>query len=183
MRSDRAGISATLSTRERRRQVTKMLGSSLVVSLVVLVGYFVLPMTSSWATDSIIELAVGLVVIAVLLTWQIRDIAQSPWPGIRALSALMVTVPLFLTLFATAYFVMDQTQPGNFSEPMTRLDSMYFTVTIFATVGFGDITAVSEPARAVTTLQMVGDLILVGLIARVVVGAVQEARNRQGEPR
>ena len=183
MRSDTAGTSGPLSLRERRRKVTRMLVGSLGVSLVVTVGYFILPMTSALAADSLIELSFGLLVIALLLTWQIRDITQSPYPGARALSALMVTVPLFLVLFATAYFVMGQTNPSNFSQPLTRLDSMYFTITTFATVGFGDITAVSEPARAVTTVQMVGDLVLVGLIARVVFGAVQEARSRQaGRP-
>lgn len=180
MRSDTTDTSGQLSVRERRRQVARMLGGSLVVSMVVTFGYYVLPMTSALAADSLIELTFGLMIIALLLTWQIRDITQSSYPGARALSALLVTVPLFLVLFATAYFVMGQTDASNFSEPMTRLDSMYFTITTFATVGFGDITAVSEPARAVTTLQMVGDLVLVGLIARVVFGAVQEARSRQG---
>ena len=66
---------------------------------------------------------------------------------------------------------------------MTRLDSMYFTVTVFATVGFGDITAVSQGARAVTTVQMMGGLVLVGLIARVIVGAVQVGRSRRDDGR
>jgi hypothetical protein len=78
---------------------------------------------------------------------------------------------------------MGRSDPQQFSEPLTRLDAAYFTVTVFATVGFGDITAVSETARAVVTVQMLGGLVLVGLIARVVVGAVQEARTRRSEGR
>jgi hypothetical protein len=57
---------------------------------------------------------------------------------------------------------------------------MYFTVTVFATVGFGDITAVSQSARAVAMTQMLGDLVLVGLIARAIVDAVNRGRNRLG---
>ena len=41
-------------------------------------------------------------------------------------------------------------QAGTFTEPLTRTDAQYFTVTIFATVGFGDITAVTQTARVVT---------------------------------
>ena len=57
---------------------------------------------------------------------------------------------------------------------------MYFTVTVFATVGFGDITAVTETARGVVIVQMLLGLVLVGVIARVIFGAVQEGRRRQG---
>ena len=47
---------------------------------------------------------------------------------------------------------------SNFSQPLTRIDSVYFTVTTFATVGFGDITATTEAARLVVTGQMIADL-------------------------
>jgi hypothetical protein len=78
---------------------------------------------------------------------------------------------------------MSETASSTFSEPLTRLDAMYFTVTVFATVGFGDITAVSAGARAIATVQMVGDLVLVGLIARAIVDAVNQGRSRLGAER
>lgn len=62
-----------------------------------------------------------------------------------------------------------------------RSDALYFTMTVFSTVGFGDITPVSEPARLLITGQMAVDLVLIGVAARVLVGAVQEGvrqRNR-----
>jgi voltage-gated potassium channel len=50
-------------------------------------------------------------------------------------------------------------------------------VTVFATVGFGDITATSQPARLIVTAQMILDLIL-GLGIRVFLGAVQRGRQQ-----
>jgi Ion channel len=50
---------------------------------------------------------------------------------------------------------------------------------VFATVGFGDITAMTEAARLVVTVQMLIDLIILGLGARVIFGAVSRARQRQ----
>jgi hypothetical protein len=155
-----------------------MVGGSLLVSTAIVYAYFVLPLSSDLAADTSVELVLGLSVLAALLAWQIRAILRSPYPAAQAVGALAVSVPLFLTVFAVTYYLMDEAEPGSFSEPMTRLDAMYFTVTVFATVGFGDITAVSEAARAITTVQMVGSLVLVGLIARVIVGAVQENRSR-----
>ena len=145
------------------------------------VAYFLLPFTSPAAVDTVLELCLGLLLVGVLLVWQVRAILASPVPGVRALGALMVSMPLFLTLFSTAYFLIGRDQPGNFNVPMSRLDALYFTVTVFATVGFGDIVALSESARTVVTLQRVGDLILVGLIARVIFGAVQRSRDRHGQ--
>lgn len=179
MRTGAETNSDALAPRLRRRQAVGTVLRSLVVSTTITTGYFVLPLTSPLATASLLKLALALVIVAVLLRWQIRGIVNSKYPMARAIGALMVTVPLFLTVFATTYYLMGHAEPSTFSEPMTRLDSAYFTVTVFATVGFGDITAVSQSARAVTTIQMLGNLVLVGLIARVVVGAVQQARTRQ----
>jgi voltage-gated potassium channel len=84
-------------------------------------------------------------------------------------------------LFASAYVVMATISASNFSQPMTRTNALYFTVTVFATVGFGDITAKTEAARLAVTGQMIVDLIIIGLGARVIVGAV--TRGRQRRPR
>ena len=64
---------------------------------------------------------------------------------------------------------------------MTRTDALYFTITIFATVGFGDITAVTQTARVVTMMQMLLDLIVLGLLIRLVLSAVQTSQ-RDGPP-
>ncbi len=52
-------------------------------------------------------------------------------------------------------------------------------MTVFATVGFGDIVPVSQTARVLTTCQMVADPVLVGLIANVMVGAVRIGLERR----
>ena len=64
-------------------------------------------------------------------------------------------MPLFLLIFAAVYELLSGTDPHAFSETLSRTDSLYFVVTVFATVGFGDITAVSQSARVIVTVQMV----------------------------
>jgi hypothetical protein len=66
---------------------------------------------------------------------------------------------------------------SNFSEPMTRTDALYFTVTVFATVGFGDITAKTEAARLVVTGQMIVDLVTIALVVKVIVDAAKRGRS------
>ena len=76
--------------------------------------------------------------------------------------------------------MLSATDPGAFTEPLSRVDTLYFVVTVFATVGFGDISPVSEVARVLVTVQMVGDLILIGLVLRVFLTAVDRGRRRRG---
>ncbi|MFJ5776245.1 potassium channel family protein [Streptomyces sp. NPDC093094] len=67
------------------------------------------------------------------------------------------------------------------NEPLSHSDALYFTVTVFSTVGFGDITAKTEAARLVVTAQMLADLVIPGLAVKVVVGAVRRGRQRRDD--
>ena len=169
-----------LPARVRRRLAVTSLLRSLLVSVAIVVSYFILPMRRLEGALAV-ELGGGLAVVTLLLGWQIREITRSPYPRVRAIGALATSLPLFLAVFATTYYLMGRAQPENFSEPLTRLDAAYFTVTVFATVGFGDIVAVSEAARAVATVQILGDLMILGLVARALFAAVQTGLSRQKE--
>lgn len=151
-----------------------------VASTAVLVTiYYVLPLDRSSSAAAIAILVSGLVLLIGLVAVQVRSIIGARFPGLKAVEALGVSVPLFLVLFASTYVVMDAISASNFSEHLTRTSALYFTVTVFGTVGFGDITAKTTPAQLVVTAQMIVDLIIFGLGARVVVGAVARGRRRQ----
>jgi voltage-gated potassium channel len=111
----------------------------------------------------------------------VLSILRSPHPALRAVEAIALSLPLFLVLFAGTYTVLSASDPGTFTEPLSRLDCLYFVVTVFATVGFGDISPVSALARSLVTLQMVGDLVLIGLVLRLFVTAVDRGRRRAAE--
>ena len=149
-------------------------------STIVLVAvYYLLPLDHSARWAAITMLVIGLVLLIALITFQVRSIIASPYPILRAVEALATSVPLFLLLFASVYVVLATVSASNFSEPMTRTNALYFTVTVFATVGFGDITAKTETARLLVTGQMITDLIILGLGARVILGAVTRGRQRR----
>jgi voltage-gated potassium channel len=98
---------------------------------------------------------------------------------LRAVEALALTAPLFLVMFASVYVVLAQDNVANFStHELTRTDALYFTLTVFSTVGFGDITATSQSARVIVMVQMVLDLVILGLGVQVYRGAVSVGRKR-----
>jgi hypothetical protein len=141
--------------------------------------YYLLPLdhTSTWVGATI--LIIGLVALIALLSFQVRSIIRSQFPGLRAVEALATSLPLFLLLFSGTYVLIAAVSASNFGEKLTHTDALYFTVTVFTTVGFGDITAKSEGARLLVTGQMVTDLIILGIGAKIILGAVTRARQRQ----
>jgi hypothetical protein len=141
--------------------------------------YYVLPLDNLSSAGSIVALAVGLVGLALLVAWEIHAILSAHYPVIQGIEALALTVPLFLLLFSTFYFEIERTNPVSFSQHLTRTDAVYFTVTTFSTVGFGDITAKSQGARVVVIFQMLADLVVLGFGVRVLLEAVQAGRQRQ----
>jgi voltage-gated potassium channel len=142
--------------------------------------YYLLPLDHESTWVAVTTLIIGLVALVGLVIFQARSILASPFPGIRALEALASSVPLFLLLFASAYIVMERLSPGDFSEPLSHSDALYFTVTVFSTVGFGDITPKAELSRLVVTGQMIADVVILGLAIKVIVGAVRSRRSGTG---
>jgi voltage-gated potassium channel len=139
--------------------------------------YYALPLThaSTWAAVTI--LVIGLVLFIGLAALQVRSIIRSPFPGLRAVEALATSVPLFLLLFASSYVAMAAMSASNFGGRLTHTDGLYFTVTVFSTVGFGDITAKTQAARLVVTGQMIANLVILGLAIKIIAGAVSRRRQ------
>jgi hypothetical protein len=161
-----------------RRLLVLGAGRTLLATTGVLVVYFVLPLNGGFSSRTMVVLVVGLVAVGLLVAWQVRAILRANTPALRAVEALALSLPLFLVLFAVVYVLLAGSDPRAFTEPLTRTDSLYFVVTVFATVGFGDIAPVSEVARVLTTVQMVLDLLLIGLVLKVFLAAVDQGRRR-----
>ncbi len=147
-----AGCARPTSPNRNRRDGGSSVGAVLRANLsaaALVVLYYLLPLDQPLNGNTVTRLIIGLLVFAGIAVWQIRTIVGSRYPAIRAFEALGLIVPFYLVVFASTYFLMEHASAGNFSQPLTRTDALYFTVTVFATVGFGDITAKSQPARVV----------------------------------
>ena len=149
-------------------------------SVAVLVAlYYLLPLDHASAPAAITILVIGLAAFIALVAFQVRLIIRSPFPGLRAAEAMATSAPLFLLLFAGTYVVLAELSASSFGGHLSHTDGLYFTVTVFSTVGFGDITAKTETARLLVTGQMIADLIILGLAVKVIVGAFRRGQQRQ----
>jgi len=169
------------STGERLRVISLSVLRMLVTVAAVLLLYAAIPTATSAQDllDGVPLLIAALTLFALAFAWQIRRIRRSRHPGLRALEAGVTSLALFLLVFATFYLTWDATHPGAFTEPLDHLNAMYFTVTVFATVGFGDITPVGDTARVVTSLQMLLDLVFIGALLKILFQVAQSAQQNR----
>ncbi len=170
-----------LKARERRRA---LLRTTVVISAawVAVIGlYYLLPATRNSGDNDALLLAIGLVLVGVFLAWQTSRIVRAELPQLRAAQALGAVIPFFLVVFSSIYLSMAHSSPATFSEPLDHTSALYFTITVFSTVGFGDITPRTDAARIVTSIQMLMDLAIVGIVVRLLIGAAKIglARNEQ----
>lgn len=169
----------------RRKRGTRwttvvVVGRAFLIAAGLVTAYYLLPLDRYGARGTSVLLLSGLLAVILVFVWEVRTIIRSPHPRLKAVEALAATLVLFLVLFASAYYLLDRSAPGSFTEPLSRTDALYFTLTTFSTVGFGDIAARSETGRVMTMLQMAGGLVLVGFAARVLASAVQAGLRRRG---
>ncbi len=174
-----ADPSQELPRATRRRIILWALLRGFLSAAVLVVLYYTLPLDQPFGVDAAVRVLIGLVIFAGITVWQVRNIVNSPYPAMQAFEALGLILPFYLLAFASTYFVMERASAASFTETMTRTDALYFSVTVFSTVGFGDIAPKSEPARIVLIFQMLGDLVILGVGARLLLTAVERGRQRR----
>jgi voltage-gated potassium channel len=160
-----------------RRTVLWALVRTVVIGSLLLVAYYLWPLDPTSTPEAVFKLLAYLLVLMVLAVLAVASIMRAHFPGLRALTVLSAIIPLYIVLFAAGYYALGVGEPQSFSQLISRTDALYFTITVFSTVGFGDIAPVTELARIITTVQMVVNLLILGVLLNAVVGAVKHRRS------
>jgi len=154
---------AATDERIPRRVLVVAIGRSLGVVALTLLLYAVVPIEGqNVAFAAILGACVGILAILVVFARQIGRVSRARRPVLAAVEALALVFGMFLCLFALLYVAMSEGDPGAFTQEVDKVAGLYFTMTVLATVGFGDISAVTDSARIMVTVQMVLGMILIG---------------------
>lgn len=147
------------------------------LAAIITVIYYVLPTPhrmreASWA----ILFGCGVGVLAVLIVVSIgRLLRAGEQTRVRTLVLL-----LCVTVFYFSYLdVVLAEIPGQFASLHTKTDGLYFSVSTLATVGFGDVHATGQAARAAVTLQIVFNLVFLGSAVAMISGLWRERARRR----
>lgn len=124
-----------------------------------------------------IPLVAGLVFLIFLIGQFLRFILRAPRVNAEVMYA-GISVYLLLGLsWMIAYVIVARLVPGSFafstgpaaSQEMTGFNAYYFSFVTLTTVGYGDITPVTNGARALAAMEaMTGTLYVAVLISRLV---------------
>ncbi|MEU7616784.1 potassium channel family protein [Micromonospora rifamycinica] len=157
---------------------------ALAACALLLASYFLIPLEPDPNGLRLTLRAVGTLllisVVTFLVTRQVgRQLGNRAPVGAdeaRSLSRLVVALVAGLLAFALADYVVAGSGPGQFFGLHTRLDALYFALTTLTTVGYGDVHAQGQLAKAIVCVQM---LFSIGVIAT---GASIVVRQLTGGP-
>ena len=164
---------------ERRRA---FLHTAIAVALawIVLVGvYYLVPVGHPSDARAFVRLGISAGLFAVIVAGQTRRIVRAELPELRAVEALGVILPLFLVVFAGIYLSLSHASAAAFSQRLDHTRALYFTITVFSTVGFGDITPATDFARIMVSIQMLLDLVIIGAVVRLLINAAKTSLTRR----
>jgi hypothetical protein len=135
----------------------------------------VLPFDHLSTTRSVLRFGAVVALVAAVLVWQIRRISTAELPELRAVEALGIIIAVFLVGFSIIYLSMSHSSVRTFTQSLDHTRALYFTISVFSTVGFGDITPRTDTARLIVAAQMLIDLAIIGVVVRLIFNA---ARSR-----
>jgi len=149
-------------------------GATIALSWVLIVGaYFALPIGHESGLRALLRLGADIALIGAVFAWQIGRINTAELPELRAVEALGVVIALFLVLFSSIYLAMSHGNSLTFTQDLDHAKALYFTITIFSTVGFGDITPRTDASRMIVSAQMLLDLAIIGVVVRLLLNAAK----------
>lgn len=155
----------------------------LLAMVALLVAYFVFPLDDRDNLTAGLLAVLGSLTIFGFVFWrQLRRIRHAQYPILRAVEAIVLVAMLFIVLMAAVAAAFSAADSSNYSESLSRLDAMYYTITTLATVGFGDITPTAPETRAFTMIQILLGVILLGAGLRSLVVMAQKVKGERSNP-
>jgi hypothetical protein len=166
---------ADLDRGPRRRALFQSAARITLAWVMILGAFYVLPFDHLSTPRSVLRLTAVVVLVLAVFFWQIRRITTAKLPELRAVEALGIIIGVFLVGSSVIYLSMSHNAPSTFSQALDHTRALYFTISVFSTVGFGDITPRTDTARLIVAAQMLLDLVIIGVVIRLIFNA---ARSR-----
>jgi hypothetical protein len=163
-------VLGTWALRMRRSQLAALVGLAIVTTILVLV----VPNDEHWlrpVTNGTMALFNGIVTIA-LLRYVLDPRVINTDKVFGAVAAYVLIAITFACLFCMLQYIETHAfhiaQVNDPDGKLTWSDSMYFSFTVLTSTGFGEITPVTDMARALIVIeQVLGVMYVAFLVARL----------------
>jgi voltage-gated potassium channel len=173
---------ATVKVKATRRMSTQLWAFWLIFAA-LWVAYALQPVDGrDFSVNSLVMYLGGLVILtAVVMVMAVREYRGS----VHASQKVRVIGLVLLIVGATAFFCVSYYRvaqvPGQFEELHTVVDSVYFVLATTLTIGYGDVHASGQIARAEVIAEMLFNVIVLATAVRLL-STVLKSRRPQQEP-
>jgi hypothetical protein len=164
---------ADLERAQRHRAIIQTAATVVLAWVLVLAAFYLVPFAHLNGTRSVLRLISVVALVGAVLLVEIRRISTAELPELRAVEALAVVIAVFLTGFSIVYLNLSHGTQATFTQPLDHTRALYFTISVFSTVGFGDITPRTDTARLIVAAQMLLDLVIIGTVVRLIFSAAR----------
>jgi|SRR5262245_59826607 len=161
---------------------TRWLWHAVLLGL-ILVIYFAAPVRLNTDESTAWRIATTLLALAVLAAWVVWVLRRQVDDESRRIDGLITVILIVVVAFSMAFYVLEQRKPGQVVDLHTRLDSLYFTVSTLLTIGYGDVHAQGQEARALVLVQVVFDVVFVATAAGLLSRRVRSRARQRSEER
>lgn len=168
----------TLGSVHLRRALRSSAARTALTIAGLLAAYWIVPFEGRFGGSVAVRTGIGVVVLAAAIVWQLRSIPRSEHPRVRAALAVVVAASASALLFAALYRMASSSDAAAFNEPLDHVDALYLSMSVFTTVGFGDVHAVSSAARLLVTAHMIVNVVVLAGVARVAIALADRSRAR-----
>ncbi len=169
----------------RSDPLVRLLGHTTVVLVLLTLGYYLLPLRfdrgAAWTAARLVISLLALGLLAVLFRRRQRKSREVLSTRYLRIEWLLSALYVLVLTFALVYAALAVFRTGEFVGIEDRTDALYFSVTIVATVGFGDIHAQGTAAKLLVTVHMLFNLIYLGTALRLLTGSQAAAAPTPGE--
>jgi voltage-gated potassium channel len=148
----------------------------------MLLLYFVFPLDPDRAPVGVL---MGMVLSLVAMVGMSIVVVTEVRRPERRLTVIQLVLALEAVImsFSAAYYVVGTTRSDEFEGMATRLDALYFSMTTLSTVGYGDVHAVGQFARALVTVHIAFNLLFVGAFAGLIRDTIERRKSATEERR
>lgn len=163
----------------RRRPSAWTLGLANLLGVLVL--YFAVPVsTDAPLRRLLLDLGAALLGAGMIAYVVFRELRSTSVGGSERLTPvrLVLMLEIVLVAFALTYYTLAVNLPGEMVGISTRIDALYFTASTMSTVGYGDVHAEGQVARAVATVHLLFDVVFLAAFARLI---TRRLARRRGE--
>ena len=173
-------VNLPVSRAQRRRLIFFACLRVIIGLTLIWGGMYVLPdSTDGRVVAPAVFVLLCLAIYIAYFRHQLNRIKKAVYPTLQSAEALILVAAMFLAVYAAIYVVISQQDPAAFTEPLTHFSAYYFALTVLATVGFGDITPVTDGARLVAMTQMAVDIAFIGVVVKILGGTAQATLKRR----